>query len=184
MVLYSSCFAHKKISNENKLPMLKFLVEKVGVSLNVYNEDGETPLHDAASFGLLDVLDYLLSLDIFDIDDQDYQGNTPLLYTLENVLYLGNLIRNEDEKLETVKYLVHKKHADINLGNLEGVTPLFFAVDFGHFKILKYFMENTANLITNREQQCSLFKTLVLSSETDDDKKTTNFKIFGHKTRI
>ncbi|KAF7327616.1 hypothetical protein MKEN_00340800 [Mycena kentingensis (nom. inval.)] len=79
----------------------------IALSPNAPDEFTYTPMHAAASYGHLHVLEYLISKG-GDVNVQDGDGDTPL-YTVENI--------------ETARFLVDNG-ATINHRNSEGVSPI------------------------------------------------------------
>ncbi|KAF8899936.1 ankyrin repeat-containing domain protein [Gymnopilus junonius] len=80
---------------------------RVSLSPNVPDVYTYTPMHAAASYGQMHVLDYLISRG-GDVNITDADGDTPL-YTVEN--------------LETARYLV-QHGAIVARQNMEGVSPI------------------------------------------------------------
>ncbi|KZT73142.1 ankyrin [Daedalea quercina L-15889] len=76
------------------------------LSANVPDENAYTPMHAAASYGHLHVLDYLISQG-GDVNVMDGDGDTPL-YVVENI--------------ETAQWLV-EHGATVQMHNSEGVSP-------------------------------------------------------------
>ncbi|KZO91590.1 ankyrin [Calocera viscosa TUFC12733] len=77
-----------------------------GIAPNVPDQNTYTPMHAAASYGHLHILDYLISQG-GDVNVLDEDGDSPL-YTVEDV--------------QTARYLV-EKGAAWDMRNEEGVTP-------------------------------------------------------------
>ncbi|KAJ3983950.1 ankyrin [Lentinula detonsa] len=79
----------------------------IALSPNAPDENSYTPMHAAASYGHIDVLEYLISRG-GDLNITDSDGDTPI-YTVENI--------------ETAQYLVDKG-ATIDRVNEEGISPI------------------------------------------------------------
>ncbi|KAJ7227137.1 ankyrin [Mycena pura] len=94
-------------AGDGDLERVRHLVEKESLSPNAPDEYTYTPMHAAASYGQLHVLEYLISRG-GDVNVEDGDGDTPI-YTVENV--------------ETAKFLVDHG-AVIDRQNSEGVSPI------------------------------------------------------------
>ena len=121
---------------------------------NVYNETefdsnfesseyGGTILMVAAKKGYVDIVDYLLKLDItysrciteIDVDIQDHNGNTALMYASEN----GHL--------DVVNRLLECKQIDVDIQYEYGFSPLKYASENGHLDIVNRLKEWQQNRI-------------------------------------
>ncbi|KAJ7739775.1 ankyrin repeat-containing domain protein [Mycena maculata] len=94
-------------AGDGNLDRVRLLVEQESLSPNAPDEFTYTPMHAAASYGQLQVLEYLISRG-GDVNVQDADGDTPI-YTVENV--------------ETARFLV-THGATLDRQNSEGVSPI------------------------------------------------------------
>ncbi|RDB25523.1 hypothetical protein Hypma_006508 [Hypsizygus marmoreus] len=103
-------------AGDGDLARVRELVEQQSLSPNIPDPFTYTPMHAAASYGQLEVLDYLISRG-GDVNVTDGDGDTPL-YTVENI--------------ETAKFLV-EHGATVDRRNVEGISPIeHLTEDFGH----------------------------------------------------
>ncbi|KAI1797356.1 ankyrin [Ganoderma leucocontextum] len=93
-------------AGDGDLERVRELIEGHSVSPNVPDENTYTPMHAAASYGHLDILEYLISHG-GDVNIPDEDGDTPL-YVVENV--------------ETARFLV-EHGAVVDRQNAEGLLP-------------------------------------------------------------
>ncbi|KAI0635658.1 ankyrin [Trametes polyzona] len=93
-------------AGDGDLERVRELIEVHSMSPNVPDPNTYTPMHAAASYGHLNVLEYLISRG-GDVNVTDNDGDTPL-YVVENV--------------ETARFLV-EHGAAINRQNDEGISP-------------------------------------------------------------
>lgn len=101
-------------AGDGDLGRVRELVEQHALSPNVPDANTYTPMHAAASYGHLHVLEYLISQG-GDVNITDEDGDTPL-YAVENV--------------ETARYLV-EHGAVVDRRNADGVSPAdYLAEDF------------------------------------------------------
>ncbi|KAJ7650327.1 ankyrin repeat-containing domain protein [Roridomyces roridus] len=94
-------------AGDGDLDRVRHLVEQESVSPNAPDEFTYTPMHAAASYGQIHVLELLISRG-GDVNVQDEDGDTPI-YTVENV--------------ETARFLV-EHGATLERQNSEGVSPI------------------------------------------------------------
>ncbi|WP_341811617.1 ankyrin repeat domain-containing protein [Wolbachia endosymbiont (group A) of Oxytorus armatus] len=85
-----------------------------GEDINAQDKDGVTHLHYAATYGYVEIAEYLIDNGA-DVDAQDKDGVTPLHYAAAK------------SAKESVKLLIKRK-ANINAQDKDGHTPLYFAV--------------------------------------------------------
>ncbi|KAK7033062.1 ankyrin [Favolaschia claudopus] len=94
-------------AGDGELDRVRHLIEHESVSPNAPDPFTYTPMHAAASYGQLQVLEYLISCG-GDVNVEDSDGDTPI-YTVENV--------------ETARFLVDHG-AVLDRQNSEGVSPI------------------------------------------------------------
>ncbi len=86
------------------------------------DEHGRSPLHYAITFRALDVLEYYLSQQMYDVNAADCLGDTPLIHAL-------NLYSTENMRItHSIVYLLLKHGANPNVGSPGSPTPLMLAV--------------------------------------------------------
>jgi ankyrin repeat protein len=90
--------------------------------LGTLNNDGETPLHEAAKYGQLDVLRFLVEHKA-DVNARQYDGATPLHFAAG----FG--------ELETVKFLLDNG-AEVDVKEVSGMTPIMAAQTRNHREII------------------------------------------------
>ncbi|PCH42254.1 ankyrin [Wolfiporia cocos MD-104 SS10] len=101
-------------AGDGDLGRVRELIEGQSLSPNVPDAHTYTPMHAAASYGQLHVLEYLISQG-GDVNVTDSDGDTPL-YVVESV--------------ETARFLV-ERGAVVDRRNLEGISPAeYLAEDF------------------------------------------------------
>jgi len=101
-----------------------------------------TPLHFAARYGHLSVVEYLVNQKV-DINAKDNYDNTPLHFAAQGICeyYHGG-------SLSVVEFLVNRK-ADINAKNRDGWTPLHWAAENDHLSVVKYLVNKNAEINAN-----------------------------------
>ncbi|KAI0734186.1 ankyrin [Fomitopsis betulina] len=93
-------------AGDGDLNRVRELIEGQALSANIPDENTYTPMHAAASYGQIHVLDYLVTQG-GDVNVTDGDGDTPL-YVVENI--------------ETAQWLV-EHGATVQMQNSEGVSP-------------------------------------------------------------
>jgi len=153
------------------LRMLKMLID-AGADYRIKTFDGENllMLSVCTPTSKFDVVEYLLKLNLFDINEADNSGATPLLSACNvcNVEIVNLLIKNganinckannaweltpllsatiHGGPIEVVKLLLNN-HAEVNVkDNKVGMTPLMQAACRGYFEIVKELVEHGADL--------------------------------------
>ncbi|KAF9565220.1 ankyrin [Agrocybe pediades] len=94
-------------AGDGDLDRVRVLIEQHSLSPNMPDPNSYTPMHAAASYGHIHVLEYLISRG-GDVNITDSDGDTPL-YTVENV--------------ETARFLV-EHGAVVARQNLEGISAI------------------------------------------------------------
>jgi hypothetical protein len=97
-----------------------------GVSANVKDPNGYTPIHAAASYGHLDLLRLLISRG-GDINIQDNEGDTPLHHA---------------EDVAVAKALIDELHADYSVTNNDGQTPAQYIAAEDEFPELAIYLQS------------------------------------------
>ncbi|KAI0691519.1 ankyrin repeat-containing domain protein [Cerioporus squamosus] len=99
-------------AGDGDIERVRELIEVHSISPNVPDPNTYTPMHAAASYGHLDILEYLISRG-GDVNVTDEDGDTPL-YVVENV--------------RTAQFLV-EHGAVVNRQNAEGISPAQYLED-------------------------------------------------------
>ena len=97
---------------QNRIPLVRFLIQDVKIDKNVKDFYHNTPLHIACGCGYLQMAQYLIEVAGADKEAKTTLGETPLHLACQ----FGHL--------DVVKYLVEKQHVDKNSKNNNGETPL------------------------------------------------------------
>jgi ankyrin repeat protein len=94
----------------NDLETVKVLIGKDNSRVNIKDEAGNTPLHNAVITGSVEMIEFLLSKGA-DIDAQNTQLNTPLHEAIQR-------------RVENISELLIEKGADLSKKNIHHQTPL------------------------------------------------------------
>mmetsp|Transcript_23485 Transcript_23485/g.58779 ORF Transcript_23485/g.58779 Transcript_23485/m.58779 type:complete len:548 (-) Transcript_23485:213-1856(-) len=125
------------------LVIVRYLLERLKLDVNVRDKNGWTPLHSACKAGQLDITDYLLS---FGADGAvtTSDSDTPLHYFAR----CSDRDCNPHLYQSTLERLVKVNNVLINLQNKHGETALHSACLQGRKKCVEYLIKNGAQ--TNR----------------------------------
>ena len=132
--------------------IVKLLLEK-GADANAKNKNGETLLHRAVGEGHLVVVKLLLEKGA-DIHAKDSSDSTPLHMRVgrrmrESIVFGAPLHAvkeyKEEEYMEVVKLLL-EKGANVNVQDIHGRTPLYWAAQNGYTEIVKLLLEKGADV--------------------------------------
>ena len=119
---------------------VRFLADE-GVSRDDADEDGWTPLLNAAWYGHLAVIQCLLEQGAGK-DKATNNGATPLSLAAQN----GHLI---------VVQCLLEQGADEDKSNNNGASPLYLAAEDGHLAVVQYLLEHKADKEKARNDDCS-----------------------------
>jgi len=107
----------------------KYLLE-IGASIK---QQIKNPLIEAYKLGAMEILEYLLKKQDYDINEQDKDGKTLLHYACEK------------EDLKTIKLVVESQpEININAKNNKMKTPLYYAFENNYKEIFQYLMDKGA----------------------------------------
>ncbi|XP_046577420.1 ankyrin-1-like [Haliotis rubra] len=154
-------------AKEGQREILELLVKK-GSDLSQLDDDHSNILHLASQERHLEIVKYIHSLNIIDIESRDFHGNTPIMLAAlfgqtrvfsflvqlgadvsllddnaENILHLS--CRGGDE--EIVKYIIKLNVVDINSKQHRDMTAMLLAVAFGNRAAFEYLVEMGADLL-------------------------------------
>jgi ankyrin repeat protein/L-ascorbate metabolism protein UlaG (beta-lactamase superfamily) len=152
-----------KAAKEGDLAKVQEMVGKNPELVKAKDEEGETPLHEAAAAGHIAIVEYLLTkgadIDARNNDNQNpllhaaYYGKTPVVKLL---LDKGADFKERDRYGRTVLHypvregykdvveILVKKGMDITVEDGMGVSPLQFAIEGGHAGIMDVFVASKA----------------------------------------
>jgi len=126
-------------AGENKLDILKYLLEELKINIEdiEYNPetkkaDGWNALQWAASKGHFRIVEYLLDNGA-DVNVKDKHGITPFFYACKN-----------ENSFEIAKYLL-EKGANINATDADSASVLMWTAYKGDLQLIKYLIKNGAN---------------------------------------
>ncbi len=147
------------------LDIVRYFITTQAESVRATDDLGQTPLHQAASYGRLAVVEYLVHKGA-KLDHKDKLGNTPLYQAASNGhlmtlhFLIERLIKQGAElavkqsiftdllitaafhgHLAMVKYLIRKIEKDSPLESDVAYLPLYNAIVNGHLNIVQYLVE-------------------------------------------
>jgi ankyrin len=123
----------------------KFLHDN-GAHLDVHYENEDTPLHSAASYGDLEMVQLLLGYEV-DVDARTRrdEGWTPLHDTAWNSSHLQNVVQSSPD----VARILLEHGADVNARSNSGSTTMHIAADVEFARVL---LEHGANVGAEDEE--------------------------------
>lgn len=163
---------------DNKIDLVKSLIETGKYTPNSADPNGFTPIHAAASYGNTELLRYLLD-NGGNANVQDSDGDTPL-HHCENLDIIKLLIRDynadyklknseglnvkeyfieEDEFPEIIQYLtILEKTGDINAKEISGFVESNGKLSLPNGEEIKAFLDNTTISSDNGEEETEEMK--------------------------
>ena len=143
--IYNGNTPFMEASFYNSLSIAKYLNETLKVNTDSRNSSIENALHLACLTTNNSVLSYLCTIENIDKNLQNRLGATPLHY----------IARTGD--LEACKALIETAKANMEIKDLEGMTPLLIAVKLSRTDIIEYLIQKGANTdATNNKGQNAL----------------------------
>lgn len=119
------------INNNNYLLSKKYLDKGIIYSLNIQDQNGNTPLHLASEKKNIEFIKLLLEHGAI-VNIQNILEDTPLHISC----------KKEEPNVEIIKLLLHNDC--VNLKNKRGQTPLFLSCLYVNMKIIKLLLDNGA----------------------------------------
>ncbi|ODV80190.1 ankyrin-repeat protein [Suhomyces tanzawaensis NRRL Y-17324] len=108
---------------DNQREVVEKYISSGEFAADAKDPNGYTPIHAAASYGHLELLQYLIDKQ-GDVNVQDAEGDTPLHHV---------------EDVATAKYLVEKLGADYKIKNNDGMTAVEYIEDDDEFpEVVEY----------------------------------------------
>ena len=139
-------------TQSENLEIVKLLVDS-GADINSVNGEDETPLFKAASFGLIRIVEYLLSRSENNvIDKSSLSGYTPI--------YIASCYGYTD----TVKLLL-EHGADMSIYSSDGKTALERAIQYGHTGVVQQLLNHQAKTGISKHKSKEL---LTFANEIND----------------
>lgn len=146
--------------------VVKYLVEKAKVDVNVIDVMGNTILTSAVDSKKLDLLDYFIKKVKLDINKSNQYGNTVLMYAISKghfdivnyLLTYGAELNVHNKQFETplmiaakvgnkrIMSLLIKKGAKINEYSSDKKTALIYAAENGHLECVQLLVNNYAKI--------------------------------------
>lgn len=162
------------IFNVKSHEMVQFLIDQDTQTHEIFNEKSQSPLFIACQKGLLEVVQFFILNDGFDINHLDNDQKNPLFYALENMhFHIAHFLFRNGAKLsfEGIKsyhikplsklYNVSslklfqtllENHFDEKNMNEKGQTPLHVACQLGLLKLVRLFLFDR-NLFLNMKDK-------------------------------
>ncbi|KAF2121268.1 ankyrin repeat-containing domain protein [Lophiotrema nucula] len=119
-----------------RVNVLKLLASSTGISINVQDKLGATPLCMAAEVNLVEAIDYFLTLSSVDVNARNYKTQDTALMVAAAHGCMGVCER-----------LLDQNHTQINCGNINGETALIKAVRYGHVGVVRLLLQDPRLLV-------------------------------------
>ena len=137
-----------------------------GAHMNVRGSDGRSPLHSAASYGDLEMVQVLLDYKI-DVSAQDDDNWTPI-HDVSSRDHFQDQVPNISISRPDVARLLLERGADPNARMKEGLTPLHVAARDGRVDVARVLLKHGANVGAEDNKGRTPFHAAVDYSEEGD----------------
>ncbi|CAG8386927.1 unnamed protein product [Penicillium salamii] len=125
-------------AEEGQLAMCEFLAEE-GADITTMDQDEDQPLHLAAAFGHLPIVERLLQMNQDLLNVRGNLGQTALFQAL---VYSTSTVGD---------YLLFQKNADTSIIDQNSATMLHAAAEKGHLKVSKYILKTHPEIIDYKD---------------------------------
>ncbi len=186
--------------------VFKLLANKQGSNLNTVDQRGDSILHAACVGGDLEILVYIHTRDIVDVDLRGYQGKTPIMRAAENghweiyrhlsnkecniktVDDLGNTILHMaciGGNLKIVKSILTERwnKVDINAKESDGKTAVMLAVEKGYIRIVDFLVKQKCDYKVSDNEGRNLLHAACIGGQLSEVKQVLELKAFNLKTK-
>ncbi|RUP44343.1 ankyrin repeat-containing domain protein [Jimgerdemannia flammicorona] len=129
---YEFTALHLACKYDNTEEIAKYLIRVGQVDINQHDDNGRTPLHIAARYGHINVIQYFLQCEDIIVDERAVEDGRE---------FLGDMALHfafNDGHFEIVKLLVESGKADVNHYNDNGLTLLQKAIIMNDMRMVKY----------------------------------------------
>ncbi len=127
------------VSGDTETALL--LIEKLFDCMPYPMANEESYLHYAVQYGRVEIVKALLYTDLFDVDQIDSEGHTPLYYLLMMRTSRGTSLRASSQDYIAIAELLIEHGADIEKEDTDGLTPLYYAGVAGHEDIARLLID-------------------------------------------
>ena len=140
---YSTCFFKNENERNKYNKIIKYLASSENI--NLQDENGQTALHIACKYGILDIFKILMSFDNIDINLENNEGFNCLHYACNqynvkpdilDMWYYTNYSSLSDYS-EITSILLSMPNIHINARNKYGATPLFISISCQNIENVK-----------------------------------------------
>ena len=121
------------------------LLRRNGADVNVRRDDGEAPLHSAASFGDLEIVQALLDYKV-DVNARGGFNNWSPVHCASFGNPFSATSHRGPQLLPDVARLLLEHGADVNVQDNNGATPLHVSAEVGTVKVARVLLEYGANV--------------------------------------
>ncbi|XP_048250649.1 uncharacterized protein LOC124152553 [Haliotis rufescens] len=176
------------VAAENGHRQVFDLLVTQGADIYLVDSDGDNNLHVACVGGHVDMVKYVLSQKVADINSRGKHGRTPVMVAAENghrqvfdlLVTRGAGVSLVDElrnsilhvaclggHVDIVKYVLSQKVADINSRGQYGETPLMKAAEKGHRQVFDLLVTRGAGVSLVDELRNSILHVACLGGHVD-----------------
>ncbi|XP_067661852.1 ankyrin repeat and protein kinase domain-containing protein 1-like [Haliotis asinina] len=149
--------------------VVEMLIDKEA-DVSLVDETGDNVLHCACRGGHAEVVKYILSKKMVDINSLVHGKKTPTMVAIER-------------QLDVVKYILSLNSVDINCKGRKKRTPVIVAAEQGHTEVVKLLVKHAANLLLRDENGDNILHRACYAGQLDVVKYILSLKSMDINSR-
>ena len=136
----SEIIRENKKKKDNNLEIVKYFIEIIKIDPTIKDNNGNTPIYDAAYHDNIEIVKYLVNNNNLSISTKNNNGETILHFYLQGLSpYL--CILKTFTKMKIIKYLIEICRIDPHVRDNIGNTILHNASYYGMLDVIKYLIQ-------------------------------------------
>ena len=162
-VIHVLLFKNAIISNDDKMILIRYLIEQKNIDLNKKEENNKSIMHNICVNCTFDVILYALekNVELYKFNDDSE--------SIMNVLLNNEKLLNKN-KMMLVKYLIEKTNIDMNKKDNFGISLMHHVCVFCPYDVILSALEKNANMYNINRDNDSIVHVLNKNNESIENK--------------